>query len=430
VCCTYNILHQRAVLAYNYSAMKLRSIESMPDVKGKNILIRVDHNVTFDPATGKLKDDRKLKLTLKTIEYLLDRGARLILMTHVGRPKGKVVEELRTRPIAEHLKTISDKISVVKTVGELFGDNVDKEVQSLKNGEILYLENVRFFSGEKENDDEFCKRLAKHGEFFVNEAFPSLHVYEEGSTCGTAKLLPAYAGFYLQEEIKHLGSAIDNPKKPLVLILSGAKMKTKITVIKRFLDLADHILLGGCIANTFIAARGFDVGGSRHEEGSIELARDLMLESELEGKATIQVPRDAIVATEAGEEAQKLNLPVEDISGDMKIFDIGKVTIERYKKEIESAKTIIWNGPLGMYEYNRFSHATKRIAESVCETSKKGAFTIIGGGDTLDFHSRYDYPLDSYGFVSAGGGAMLEFLSAEKPLPGLIPMMEEEAVAV
>jgi 3-phosphoglycerate kinase len=401
--------------------MSLKSLSEMPNLAGKRVLLRVDHNVQMN-EDGTLKDDRKMRLSLPTIEMLIERGAALILMTHVGRPKGKVVAELRTKTVAEHLKTLSPKITTIKTLEAVTGDEVQREADALKSGEILYLENVRFFPEEKNNDETFMKEIASLADFYVNEAFPSIHAYEEASTCGVARLLPAFAGLQLQKEVEHLSAAINDPRPPLVLILSGAKMKTKIPVIKRFLDSADHILLGGCIANTFIAARGFDVGSSKYEESNVEFAREIMLESEQEGKAMIHIPRDVVVASEPSEDAEKLDLPVEDIAGDMKIFDIGKVTIERYKKEIEKAGTIIWNGPLGLYEFNRFSHATKRIAEAVSEASKKGAFSVVGGGDTLDFFRRYDYSLDDYSFVSSGGGAMLEFLSAEETLPALVPL--------
>ena len=407
--------------------MNLRSVDTLSDIRGKRVLVRVDHNIEYDPS-GRLKDDRKLKVTLPTLEHLLDKGAALILVTHVGRPKGKVVEALRTGPIASHLQTLSSKIKNIQSVTACVGKEVKEKALALKPKEILYLENVRFFPEEQGNDPEFIKGLAELAEYYVDEAFPSLHTYEESSTCGVARLLPSYAGFYLQKEVENLGQAIRDPARPLVLILSGAKVKTKIPVIHRFLDLADQILLGGCIANTFIAARGFDVGSSKYDVEGMKLAQELMLESEKEGKATIHIPRDVVVATKAAEDAEKVDLPVEDVSGDMNIFDIGKVTIERYKREIEKAKTVIWNGPMGLYEYNRFSHATKRIAEFIAEAGKKGAFTLIGGGDTIDFHTRYGYSLEDYSFVSTGGGAMIEFLSSKDPLPGLQPMMEEVEV--
>lgn len=410
--------------------MQLRSVRSLPNIRGKRVLVRVDHNVEFDPSTGsgqvgKLKDDRKIRTSIPTIDFLLGKGAKLILMTHVGRPKGKIDEKLRTAPVAACLKKLSKKIKHVRTVTEATGPIVEREVRALKPGEILYLENVRFFPGEEGNDVSFIKALASYGDLYVDEAFASLHGYEEASTCGVARLLPAYAGFQLQEEVAHLSGVIEDPRRPLVLLISGAKTKTKIPVIRRFLEIADHILLGGCIANTFIAARGFDVGTSRYEEDQRELAQELMLESEKEGRAKIHVPRDVVVASEVTEKATKLDLPVEDVAGDMSIFDIGKVTIERFKREIEHAGMIIWNGPLGFYELNRFSHATKRVAEAVAAVTAKGATSIIGGGDTLDFHTRYDYPLTAYSFVSTGGGAMLEFLSSPEPLPALVPLIEK-----
>ena len=205
-------------------------------------------------------------------------------------------------------------------------------------------------------------------------------------------------------------------------------METKIPVIRRFLEVADTILLGGAIANTFIAARGFDVGTSKYEEDAMDLAQELMLEADKVEKADIHIPRDAVLASEVSEEATKIDLPLEDIVGDMMILDIGTVTVKRYCDEIAKAGTIIWNGPMGLYEYNRFSHGTKRIAEAIAEATKKGAYSVIGGGDTLDFHARYDYPIDCYSFVSSGGGAMIEFLSAEKPLPALVPMLMEKEV--
>lgn len=380
--------------------MRIRSIDAMPDIRGKKVLVRVDHNVEMGPG-GVLKDDKKLRLSLPTLTALTKRGAILTLMTHVGRPKGVIVEELRTAPIAKHLVSLCP---------------------ALKNA--TYLENVRFDAREKGSDAGYAKELAAHGEFFVNEAFPSLHVYEEVSTCAVARLLPSFAGYHLINETDHLSKIMKNPKRPLVLIMSGAKMKTKIPVIRRFLEIADHILLGGCLANTFIAASGFDVGASKHEPEATELAQELMLESEREGMAKIHVPKDAVVASEASETAEKIDLPIEDVEGDMMILDIGVETVKQFAEEVLHAGTILWNGPLGFYECNRFSHGSKRIAEAVVRATKNGAFSIMGGGDTLDFHAQYDYSIDEYSFVSSGGGAMLEFLSAEAPLPALVPLMD------
>jgi phosphoglycerate kinase len=211
-----------------------------------------------------------------------------------------------------------------------------------------------------------------------------------------------------------MGSIIGKPKHPVTLIISGAKMETKIPIVEHFLKRGDNILLGGCIANTFIAARGFDVGSSKFEEDKVEKAQEIMLESERPKHAAVHVPRDVVVANECSESAAKLDLPVEDVQGDMMIFDIGKVTIHRYVQLIEKSKTIIWNGPLGKYELNRFSHASKRIAEAVARATSKGAVSLIGGGDTIDFHKRYKYSFAPYTFVSSAGGAMLEFISGER----------------
>ncbi len=385
------------------------------DLKGKRVLVRVDHNIETG-ADGKLKNDEKIRATLPTIQLLLKNDCKVILMTHVGRPKGKRDPKFSTVNVAQQLQKLLPKVAITH-LQETIGQSVERAAAAMKPGEILYLENVRFHAGEEGGTEEqktFAKHLASFADLYVNEAFASCHEYEEASTCAIARILPAYAGVHLAKEAAMLSQILHKPVHPLVLILSGAKMETKIPVISRFLSKGDDILLGGCIANTFIAARGFDVGRSKYEEEKLEEAQEFMLESEKPKKAHIHVPRDVVVASAPTDDAQKLDLPVEDIVGDMAAFDIGKVTIERYKKIIEKAGMIVWNGPLGFYEVNRFSHATKRIAEAVAAATKKGAISIIGGGDTIDFHTRYGYPLDAYTFVSTGGGAMLEFIAGKK----------------
>jgi phosphoglycerate kinase len=402
--------------------MKLRSVEELKNLKGKAVLARVDHNVEQDPH-GRLKNDEKIKTTLPTLKSLLKGKPKLILMTHVGRPKGKVMPELSTCAIADHLRTLLPGVTI-RYIAAITGKDAQQHAKSLEPGAILYLENVRFDpreEGSGKEQEAFGRELAALGEIYVNEAFASLHQYEEASTCATARLLPAYAGLQLQKEVAALGPVLEDPRRPLVFIVSGKKMKTKIPVIQTFLRTADHILLGGCIASTFIAARGFDVGASLFEAEHVEKAREIMLESEKEGVAKVHLPRDVVVATEESEDAEKLDLPVEDIEGDMKIQDVGKVTLKRYIEIVSQAGTIVWNGPLGRYEFNRFSHATKRMAEAMKTATAKGARTIVGGGDTLDFHRIYGKPLDAYSFVSTGGGAMLEFLESPD-MPALKPL--------
>ncbi len=389
------------------------------DVAGKRVLVRVDHNIDVDPE-GKLKNDEKIRATLPTIEHLLKKDAHVILMTHVGRPKGKIEPRYSTATVAAHLQTLLKGITV-RHLKQTTGPDVEAAAASLDGKNILYLENVRFDPGEEGEPDEqkrLGKNLAALADLYVNEAFASCHDYEEASTCAIARVLPAYAGMRLEKEVTMLGKVLENPVHPIVLIMSGAKMETKIPVINYFLTRGDDILLGGCIANTFIAARGFDVGESKFEQDQVEEAQEIMLESEKKGRAVIHIPRDVILASEPVDGAEKLCLPVEDIEGDMSIFDIGKVTVERYKDAIMKAKTIVWNGPLGFYEINRFSHASKRIAEAIAEATKNGATSIIGGGDTIDFHIRYGHPLNAYTFVSTGGGAMLEFIGGKK-LPAI-----------
>lgn len=253
---------------------------------------------------------------------------------------------------------------------------------------------------------------------YVNDAFPNIH-RADASMVGVPHFLPAFMGLHCAEEVQHLSQVLDDPRRPLTVIIGGAKMETKIPVIASFLDNADDILLGGTIANTFMGARGFDIGTSKYEPEFIQTAREFMLEGEEEEKADIHIPRDAVVASEPKNAVPTIDLPLEDIEGDMAIFDIGKVTIERYCSIIEKSGMVVWNGPLGLYEVEAFSHGTRRIARALLgATRERGLVSIIGGGDTIDVHRRYDLPLSGYSFVSTGGGAMLEFLSGKK-LPAL-----------
>ena len=383
------------------------------DMKGKRVLLRAGFDVPMEG--GKVMDTERIAAVLPTMKYILDAGASLIIMSHQGRPKGKPLPEFSQKPIVSILEKLLGK--TVAFAESCRGAETLKMSKALKPGGVLFLENLRYEAGEEKNDPELAKELAALGDVYVNDAFTNCH-RNHASMTGIPKILPSYMGLQLQKEVENLSRVNEDPKRPLVLIISGAKMETKVPVVERFLDKGDEILLGGCIANTFIAARGFDVGTSKYDEEGIEKARELMLEAEKEEKADIHVPRDAVVATSPTEGAEKIDLPVEDVVGDMGIFDIGKVTVERYKKIIEKAGMIVWNGPVGFYENNRFSHGTKRIAEAVAAATKNGALSIIGGGDTIDFHARYNYPLDIYTFVSTGGGAMLEFIGGKK-LPAI-----------
>lgn len=386
---------------------------SSATLSGKRVLLRAGFDVPI--SDGKVTDASRIEAIVPTMKYILQSGASLIIMAHQGRPKNGPDPACSQEPLVPVLKKLlKANIAFAKSCT---GEETAKMAKALKPGDVLLLENLRFDPREQKNDPSLSKELAALADVYVNDAFTNCH-RAHASMVGVPTLLPSSMGLQLEQEVKHLSLVTQSPMHPVVLIISGAKMETKIPVIEHFLGFGDHVILGGCIANTFIAARGFDMGASKYEEEWVEKCQELMLESEKPGNARILVPRDGVVASEPSETAEKLDLPVEDIEGDMSMFDIGKVSIERAIATIKTAKTIIWNGPLGLYEYNRFSHATKRIAEAVAAACKGGAVAILGGGDTIDFHVRYQYPLDAYTYVSTGGGAMLEFI-AGKELPAL-----------
>ena len=378
-------------------------------LKGKRVLLRAGFDLPMEK--GRVTDTTRVEALQKTMKHVVKSKGILVIMAHQGRPKDGPDPAFSQKPIVPVLKKLLK--TTVHFSPDCVGPEAEKIVAKAKPGDVVLLENLRFHPEEKKNVPAFAKALAKLGDIYVNDAFTNCH-REHASMVGVPKLLPAYMGFNLEQEIRHLSLVTDKPKFPMTLIVAGSKMETKVPVIQNFLKKGDFILVGGCIANTLIAARGFDVGSSRYDEQGMELAQELMLESDKKGRAKILVPRDVVVASELSEKAQKLDLPVEDIEGDMSIFDIGKVTVSRYIETIMQSKLIVWNGPVGVYEYNRFSHATKRLAEAVAAATKKGAVSIIGGGDTIDFHLKYKYPLKAYSFVSMGGGAMLEFIAGKK----------------
>lgn len=378
-------------------------------VKGKRVLLRAGFDVPIEK--GKVTDSTRIEAILKSMKYVLKGGGTLILLAHQGRPKSGPEPKYSQKPLVPVLKKLLK--TTVHFASDCVGPVAEKVVAKAKAGEVVLLENLRFHAEEKKNDLVFARKLRKLGDLYVNDAFTNSH-RQHASMVALAKLLPAFMGFTLEQEVKNLSLALKNPKRPLTLIVAGSKMETKVPVIEHFLKRGDHVLVGGCIANTFIAGRGFSVGASKFDEEGMELAQEMMLESEKPKRAKIHIPRDVVVASALSEQATKLDLPVEDIEGDMCIFDIGKVTVKRYCDLIATSKTIVWNGPLGVYEYNRFSHASKRIAEAVAQATKRGAVSIIGGGDTIDFHLRYKYSLKPYTFVSMGGGAMLELIGGRK----------------
>ena len=326
----------------------------LADLSGKTVLMRAGFDVPLD--NGVVVDETRIESVLPTMKYILDAGAALILMAHQGRPKAKPVPEMSQKPLVSVLEKLLG-IDVL-FAQSCIGVETKSMADALKPGQVLLLENLRYEEGEKKNDPAFASELASFADIYVNDAFTNSH-RSHASMVGVPMLIPGFLGLHIANEITQLSKVTNDPVHPITLIISGAKMETKIPVIENFLSIGDNILVGGCIANTCIAGQGYDVGTSRYEQEWMEKAQECMLKSEVEGNATVHVPTDVILATEPKDHATKVCLPVEDIMGDMSVFDIGKITIEHYKDVIASSRTIVWNGPLGMHEYNCFSHATK-----------------------------------------------------------------------
>lgn len=393
--------------------MKLKTIKDA-EVKDKTVLVRVDYNVPLE--NGEVKDDTRIIESLPTLQYLLKSGAKLIVMSHLGRPKGDNNDELKMNPVAARLGELL-KVDV-KKVDSCLGAEVEEAVSALKNGDVLMLENTRFHDEEKKNDAEFAKTLASYADLYVSDAFGTVH-RAHASTEGVAHHLDSYAGFLIEKEVEALSPLLSKAERPFVLLLGGAKIDTKIGVIKAYISKADKILLGGGLANTFIAAKGFDVGESLYEEDKLDLARELMLEAEKEG-CEIVIPGGTIVADEIADNVVTADMEITGVEGSMKMLDIGVKTLYKYLDILKEAKTIIWNGPVGLYEKQPFERGTREIADALQNVKGK---TYLGGGDTLSALKLFGFNRDKYTHVSTGGGAMLELLEG-KELPGLKVLMK------
>ncbi len=372
------------------------------DVKGKRVLMRVDFNVPLDGA--KITDDRRIAQALATIKSVLDRGGRLILMSHLGRPKGGPEAKFSLKLAAMRLGELLKK--EVKFASDCVGPEVEKLAASLKDGEVLLLENLRFHKEEEKNDPNFAAQLAKLGDVYVNDAFGTAH-REHASTFGAAQAMagkPRVIGFLIQKELKFLGEAVSKPVRPFVAIMGGAKVSDKIAVIENLLAKADVLLIGGAMAYTFFLAQGKEVGKSLVEKDKIDLAKQLLAKH----GAKIKLPIDTVISDKMTDDA--VTAIVEgDIPADKEGFDIGPKTIAAYKAEIAKAKTVIWNGPMGVFEKKPFAAGTKAVAQAVADVTSHGATTIIGGGDSAAAIEQLGLA-EKVSHVSTGGGASLEFL--------------------
>lgn len=389
--------------------MKIRTLKDLSALKGKKVLLRVDFNVPLK-KNGSVQDDTRIRESLPTIKYLQKKGAKIIIVSHLGRPDGKIKEELRLTKVAKHLQQILKK--QVKKIGESIGPSVDKAISQLKDGQILMLENVRFHEEEESCEKNFTKKLASLADIYVNDAFGTAH-RRHASTAGVTDYLKAYAGLLMEKEIKHLSPLIDKKvARPLTMIFGGAKIDTKIGIIQHFSKKADYFLMGGALANTFLYAQGHDVGSSLYEKDKKELAKKIIQEA---GKEKFVLPVDVVVSNEISDKAKTENVSVSEVKPDMKILDIGKQSALNYCKILAKSKTVIWNGPLGLCEFKPFQKGTAAVAKCLTKTR---CISILGGGDTADSLKRLKINPEKFTHVSTGGGACIEFLSGEK-LPGI-----------
>lgn len=392
--------------------MNKLSIDNV-ELNGKKVLVRVDFNVPLDENQN-ITDDRRITAALPTIKKIVQDGGKAILMSHLGRPKGEVKPEFSLKPVAAKLGEHLGK--EVKIAPDCIGEETANLVNSMSNGDVVLLENVRFHKAETDNDSEFSKQLAELGEVYVNDAFGSAH-RAHASTEGVTKYIDTCAaGYLMMKELDYLGKAVADPKRPFTAILGGAKISGKIDVIQNLLDKVDNLIIGGGMAYTFYKAQGLEIGNSLLEEDKVELAKELLGKFET-SRATVFMPVDVAVAKEFNNDSPKTNVKVSEIPADQEGLDIGVESIELFKKVVLESKTVVWNGPMGVFEMPNFAVGTNAIAETLAEATANGSITVIGGGDSASAIKKAGLA-DKVTHVSTGGGASLEFLEG-KVLPGV-----------
>jgi len=398
-------------MEYNINKKTVKDI----DIKGKRVLVRVDFNVPLD-ENGNITDDTRIVAALPTIEYILNQNASVILMSHLGRPKGEVKENLRLNPVAKRLEELLKK--PVKKLNDCIGKEVEEAAKNIKPGDVILLENLRFHKEEEKNDEEFAKKLASLGDVYVNDAFGAAH-RAHASVAAITKFLPSVAGFLLAKEIYYLGNLLKNPERPFIVILGGAKISTKIGVINNLLDKVDKMLIGGGMTFTFLKSKGLNIGTSIVETEKEVEAFEILRKAQNEEKEIV-LPDDVVVADEIKEDAKTKIVDIYQIPDNMSGVDIGPKTIKKFKKIINEAKTIFWNGPMGVFEIDKFAEGTKEIAKAVANSN---AVTVVGGGDSISALKKFNL-LDKITHVSTGGGASLEFVEG-KPLPGIVSLQDK-----
>ncbi len=394
--------------------MNKKSVKDV-NVKGQRVFCRVDFNVPM--KDGQVTDDTRIRAALPTIQYLIDQGAKVVLASHLGRPKGQVVEEMRLTSVAKRLSELLGK--EVKKTDEAYGETVKSEVNALSEGDVLLLENVRFYPGEEKNDPELAKEFAALADLYVNDAFGTAH-RAHASTEGIAHFIPAVSGFLMQKELDVLGKAVSNPERPFTAIIGGAKVKDKIGVIDNLLDKVDNLIIGGGLAYTFVKAQGHEIGKSLLEADKLDLALSFIKKAEEKG-VNFYMPIDAVVAEEFAADANSKVVPIEEIPSDWLALDLGPKTAAIYSDVIKSSKLVIWNGPMGVFEMDKFAGGTKAVAEALAQS--KDTYSVIGGGDSAAAVEKFDLA-DKMSHISTGGGASLEFMEG-KALPGIVALNDK-----
>ena len=389
------------------------------DLKGKTVLVRVDFNVPLDEQQN-ITDDFRIRAALPTIKKIIDERGRAVLCSHLGRPKGKRVESMSLKPVAIRLQELLGQ--EVKFASDCIGEEVQQMKAGLREGEVLLLENLRFHEGETKNDPEFARQLAQGCDLYVNDAFGTAH-RAHASTVGVTQFIDqCAAGYLMQKELEYLGKAVENPERPFVTVLGGAKISGKIDVIKNLMNKADVLLLGGGMIFTFFKAQGKEIGKSLLEEDRIDMAREILQQAET-SSCKLVLPRDVLVADKFDAEAKTQVVDVDHIPEDWLGVDIGPETIEEFKNILNEAKTVVWNGPMGVFEIPAFARGTEEIAQHLAVITEKGAITVVGGGDSAAAVKKFGLT-GKLTHVSTGGGASLEFLEG-KELPGVAALTDK-----
>ena len=391
------------------------------EVTDKRVLVRVDFNVPLDEKTGAITDDSRIRATLPTIKYLLDQGARVILCSHLGRPDGKVVDQLRLTVVAQRLSQILGKqVGVTKNC---IGAETEKSVENLKSGDVLLLENLRFHSAEEMGSAVFARALARLADIYVNDAFGTSH-RSHSSIVKVAENLPSVAGLLLEKELNTLGGILENPAHPFAALLGGAKVSDKVGMVENIMGKVDYLLIGGGMAATFLKAKSCEVGLSLVEEDRLDTAAQLMQKA-AENGVRLELPIDVVVAEEINEEAKGTTVSIDNIPANQRIVDIGAQTIKNFYEELRRCRTIFWNGPMGVYEIPQFAEGTRSMAKLLASLQ---AATILGGGSTAEVVTNMGLA-DQMSFVSTGGGASLSFLGGET-LPGIEALLDKDSLLI